>query len=225
MRKLSELLRTKEFLIEQQTYDKRPFFTSNFDEFNIPSDSLFMHFFFCDFYFSEDCNYPVPSSQMFAHVAPILLNVDYLTLLWANTLLLSFNHEILIVEKLNERNPTKKAEKPAAVTNSNSHSSKNESSSNLHVDINIEVLMSKMVLYILPHASECPRNLSGIELGFSSICLTNSSLSASDANVRANLKGACSKVYESSKDLCRKQSKFFENSSKFKYKQKYELVN
>ena len=93
----SELLRTKQFFIEQQLFNKSAFFGSNFGEFNLPSDTLFAHFFISEFYFPEDCNYPVPSPQIFAHLSPALVNVDYLTLLWVNTLLLSLYHEKLIV--------------------------------------------------------------------------------------------------------------------------------
>lgn len=104
----NELLDTKKFFIEQQTYDKRPFFGSNFAAFNLPSDTLFMHFFFSDFYFPEDCNYPVPCSQIFSHLSPMIVNIDYLTLLWMNTLILSLYHEMLIVDQ--SKKDTRKTE-------------------------------------------------------------------------------------------------------------------
>ena len=104
----NELLETKKFFIEQQTYDKRPFFGSNFTEFNLPGDTLFMQFFFSDFYFPEDCNYPVPCSQIYSHLSPMIVNIDYLTLLWMNTLILSLYHEMLIVDQ--SKKDTRKTE-------------------------------------------------------------------------------------------------------------------
>lgn len=74
--------------------------------------------------------------------------------------------------------------------------------------------MSKLVFFLFPQELISHINLTGIELGISSICLTNRSLSVSDENVRKDLSDACAKVYESSKELCNKQNKFFQNQSK-----------
>jgi len=95
----NDILKAKDYFIQQQMFNKRPFFSTNFAEFSLPADTLFAHFFFSEFYFPDDCNYPVPCSQIYSHISPILINIDYLTLLWMNTLGLSLWNEKLSVDK------------------------------------------------------------------------------------------------------------------------------
>jgi len=99
----NDLLKAQDYFIHQQMFNKRPFFSTNFAEFSLPPDTLFAQFFFSEFYFPDDCNYPVPCSQIFSHISPILINIDYLTLLWMNTLVLSLWNEKLT--KLNHLAP------------------------------------------------------------------------------------------------------------------------
>ncbi len=218
----NELLTTRRFFIDQQTYDSRPFFSSNYTEYSLPEDTLFMHFFFSDFYFPEDCNYPVPCSQVFAHLSPMLVNVDYLTLLWVNTLLLSLYHEKLIVdENIRVENTTQTTagnSKPGGAKTSVVSSI--QARLNLHVDTRLEFLMPKLVLSIFsPKSKDKANNMSSlcsVEVGLSSVCLTNTSLDSSGPEARADLTNACSKVYKSVKSLCDKQNKFRDDSSQSK---------
>jgi hypothetical protein len=95
----NDFLKSKQFFIEQQVYNKRPFLSANFAEFNLPEDTHFAQFFFSEYYFPAECNYPVPSPQVYAQVSPCLINIDFLTLLWINTLSMSIWREKLIVDK------------------------------------------------------------------------------------------------------------------------------
>lgn len=199
----NDLLKSSEYFIHQQMFNKRPFFSTNSAEFNLPSDTLFAHFFFSEFYFPEDCNYPVPSSQIFSHMSPILVNIDYLTLLWINTLVLSLYNEKLSVDK------TKEFASNTNNNNNNDDTNKNKKPTlNLHCDTHLELLMPKISISIYPtNMKETDlsgvKRQSGVEIGFARITVSNRTNVSEDSN----LKSACNKVYNSVGELCNKQSK------------------
>jgi hypothetical protein len=91
---------------------------------------------------------------------------------------------------------------------------------NLHVDTRLELLMPKLVLSIFsPKSKDKAINMSSlcsVEVGLSSVCLTNTSLDSSGLEARADLTNACSRVYKSVKSLCDKQNKFRDDSSQSK---------
>lgn len=207
----NDLLKTADFFIHQQAFNKRPFFSTNFAEFNLPVDTLFAHFFFSEFYFPDDCNYPVPCSQIYSQISPVLINIDYLTLLWMNTLILSLWNEKLSVDKNRE-------------ISTQDDSKKKQTKLNLHCDTHLELLMPKITISIYSHSKDQASDLkrqSGIEIGFARISVSNKTNVSNDAN----LKSACSKVYSSSKELNSKQTKFkvFENKNESHEDKLYKL--
>ncbi len=178
-----------------------------------------MHFFFSDFYFPEDCNYPVPCSQVYAYLSPMLINLDYLTLLWVNTLLLSLYHEKLIVDE-NLRVEDNSRKKVTCNSKSDAARTSNiQTRLNLHVDTYLEFLMPKLVLSIFPSKLEDNfgmSTLSRIEVGLSRVCLTNTSLDSGGSERRADLNDVCSKASKSVKNLCIKQNNFREDYNQSK---------
>jgi hypothetical protein len=173
----TDLLKTKHFFIEQQTYNSNEFFSSNAPGVLKPDDTLFAHLFFSEFYFSQsECNYPLPSAQLFVHLSPSLLNIDYLTLLWINTLMLSIYKQKLINDKaiLNSKSPI--------IAKAN-----NDDTVPVHCDTYLEIIMPKISLDIFKRDSLVKPNGQsintekederekpiGIEIGFTRICLTN----------------------------------------------------
>jgi hypothetical protein len=148
----NEFLRTKEFFIEQQLYNKRPFVSSNSADFNLPGDTFLGHFFFSEFYFPEEVNYPIPCPQLFAQISPILINIDFLTLLWINTLMLSLYREKLIVDqyKNTEANQSDEVNKRNKAKNLNNQHSPNMEQPSIHCDTHFECIMPKLSLSIYP---------------------------------------------------------------------------
>jgi hypothetical protein len=108
----NDTLKSETYFLDQQTFNhnqsqnkqQRAFISSNYAEFNLPSDTLLAQFFFSEFYFPDDqsCNYPLPAAQVFAQIAPIQINIDFLTLLWLNTLGFSLWREKLIVDQTDQ---------------------------------------------------------------------------------------------------------------------------
>ena len=92
-----EFLRSKQFFIDQQQYDTRHLIESNSAAFNLPPDTQCVQLFFADYYFANECAYPVPSAQVYAHISPLHVNVDLLTVLWLHALALSFTKEAVAV--------------------------------------------------------------------------------------------------------------------------------
>ena len=80
------------------------FLESNFSEFNIPTDTVLINIFLSEFYFPDEFNYPLPNIQIYAQISPLKLNVDYLTLLWINMILLALSTEIIPL--VNSSKPT-----------------------------------------------------------------------------------------------------------------------
>ena len=148
----NEFLRTKQFFINQQLYNKRPFVSSNSSEFNLPSDTLLAHFFFSEFYFPEECNYPIPCPQLFAQFSPVLINIDFLTLLWINTLMLSLYREKLIVDqsKQNESNKINETNQRTNYLKQLKNNVPNMELPNFHCDTHLESIMPKLSLFIYP---------------------------------------------------------------------------
>ena len=100
----NDMIKSENYFIDQQMFNKKTFISSNYAEFNLPPESLFAQCFFSEFYLPEDANYPIPSAQIFIQVAPVLVNIDFLTLLWINTLMFSLYREKQIVdEKIKKR--------------------------------------------------------------------------------------------------------------------------
>lgn len=203
----NDFLKMKNYFIEQQLYNSRPFLSSNYAEFNLPNETLFANFFFSEFYFPEEVNYPVPSPQIFVQVSPILVNVDFLTLLWINTLLFSLWREKLIVDQQTGKS-LKALEKLKKEAHSISH----------HCDTYFEAIMPKISLSIYPKQATYTSNSyqkrpSGIEIGFARILLTNQNLSASSKTL-INFRSTSEKCYDLAKNLIEKNSKFLKSNEK-----------
>lgn len=179
----NDTLAKETYFIEQQLFDRRPFLTSNYAEFNLPpEETLFANIIFSEFYFPDECNFPLPSPQLFVQCSPIVLNIDFLSLLWVNTLLFSLYREKLIVDEteLNKAN----TRTPSQQTPSSASSSSLLSSSGApmqHCDTYIELITPKMVLSIYPTSSKIAdyesktfvKRPSSIEFGVSRLFLTN----------------------------------------------------
>ena len=176
----NDLLKAKDYFIHQQMFNKRPFFSTNFAEFSLPPDTLFAHFFFSEFYFPDDCNYPVPCSQIYSHLS-----------LW---------NEKLSVDKKKKSEIIASKEKKTNSTE-NELKQKKQTRLNIHCDTHIELLMPKLSVSIYADSSN---RQSGIEIGFSRITATNKTEILNDPSLRT----ACDKVYASSKMICEKNSKF-----------------
>ena len=202
----NQLLKSQNFFIEQQVFNKRPFISSNFGEYNIPSDTIFAHFFFSEFYFLDGCNYPVPCAQIYANISPVLVNIDYLTLLWINTLSLSIWREKLIVDEDEKIEQSKNGAQKNYNTKANLNGSdeKEKHRPNLHCDTCIDVIMPKISLSIYAKSSDLDSRPSGVEIGFARVSITNQ-VSSNNLN---ELKVLSQKVYESSKEMSKKNEKF-----------------
>ena len=205
----NELLRTKKFFIDQQQYNSRQFISSNFAEFSLPGDTLFAHFFFSEFYFPEDANYPVPCPQLFAQISPVLFNIDFLTLLWLNTLMLSLYKEKLIADQNKTLEPNILSSKKASLE------IKEDDRPSLHCDTCLEFIMPKVSLTIYPKSSmfepdvkEFVKRPCGIEIGFARISVSNQNISNNSSSLSSSksitLKSTSEKAYQSSKSLCKK---------------------
>ena len=158
------------------------FLESNFGEFNLPSDTVLINVFLSEFYFPDEFNYPLPNIQIFSQISPIKLNVDYLTLLWANMLYLALSTEIIpLVNELNAKSSTA-----------------NSSTSPHHqlFDASVECILPKLSLKLYnssSYSSDIPKFLNIL---CSSLKLTN--LCVDQENDLNNL---CKKIYND-KNLC-----------------------
>ena len=86
---------------------------------------------------------------------------------------------------------------------------------NLHCDTHLEFLMPKIVLSIFSPKSKrkstsISSQLTGIEIGLSSVCLTNKKIKSNECEYGQ----ICSNAYDSVKNMCSKQSLFKENPKK-----------
>ena len=216
----NDLLKTKNFFIEQQLFNVRPFISSNFVDFNIPNDTLFAHFFFSEFYFPESCNYPVPCPQFYANVSPVLINIDYLTLLWVNTVSLSIWREKLIVDEDNKSETNQILyQRIQKLQKSNNEEKKYRP--NIHCDTCLDIVLPKINISIYSKTSEVDSRPCGIEVGFAKISVRNQS----NAN-SSEFKATSEKIYQMSKDLCKKHTKFdaFTDSNSQKLFNKYNEI-
>lgn len=172
LRSPNDILGKSSYFIDQQLFDRRPFLSSNYAEFNLPADeTLFASVIFSEFYFPEECNYPLPSPQLFVQCSPIILNIDFLSLLWVNTLLFSLYREKLIVDESELQNRTPQTPKTTPTQ---------------HCDTYIELITPKMSLSIYPtdklvdyDSKTFVKRPSTIELGVARLFLTNSQLPTS----------------------------------------------
>ncbi len=193
---MNDIFRTNQFFIKQQIYNKRPFLSSNYEDFNLPNDTLFGQFFFSEFYFPEDINYPIPSPQIFVQISPILVNIDFLTLLWLNALSLSLWHEKLIVDR--KQTLTLKIQKES-----------------IHCDTYLEVIMPKATVSIYPYDTEnnlMEKRPNGIEIGFAKICVSN--LNYTEPLMFDNFKNTYEQASSSSASLCQLHSHISSRSIK-----------
>jgi hypothetical protein len=199
----NDVKKTKDFYLEQQMYNKSPFLFSNYKEFNLPSDTLFAQFIFSEFYFPDDCNYPIPSPQIFTQISPVLINVDFLTLLWINALSIT-----LYKEKLNFDQKE--------FHHLSSDFLKKDKQHSLHCDTYVEFIMPKISLSINPNNpqnDQVEKRPCGIEIGISRIYATNqknstlSTLSSSNYNPE-NFKQTSQNAYQSSQLLSKLHSNF-----------------
>lgn len=170
---INDFLKMKNYFLDQQMFNMRPFLSSNFSEFNLPSETLFANCFFSDFYFPENVNYPVPCQQAFIQISPVLLNIDFLTLLWMNTLAFSLWKEKLLVDE------NDKSEKTFT---------DNFAKNTLHCDTHLEVILPKANLTIYPTKFDSNVNFqdqnftsrpNSIEIGLAKLVLTNKTLAKS----------------------------------------------
>lgn len=198
----NDTLKQDRYFIEQQLYDKRAFLSSNYTEFNLPSDTLFANIIFSEFYFPDDCNYPIPSPQLFVQVSPIILNIDFLSLLWINTLLFSLYREKLIVDESDKTSKTPKQQK---------------STPTLHCDTYVELITPKLVLTIYPSkkveytSKHYVKRPTTIELGVARLFLTNQTTTSGvpiNSKKFSDLKSTSEKCYEVVKFLSNKNTKF-----------------
>ncbi len=196
---LHDIFKTNQFFVKQQIYNKRPFLSSNYEDFNLPNDTLFGQFFFSEFYFVEDINFPIPSPQFFFQISPFLVNIDFLTLLWLNALSLSLWREKLIVDQ------------------KQTHKLQNDNKHSIHCDTYLEIIMPKATLSIYPNFKEIQINNiiskrpNGIEIGFARICVSNQNVTDT---ILDNFKNTYNKAYSSSTSLCQLHSNLYSNSLK-----------
>lgn len=198
---INDFLKMKNYFIEQQMFNMRPFLSSNSSEFNLPSETLFANCFISDFYFPENVNYPVPSQQVYVQISPILLNIDFLTLLWMNTLAFSLWREKLIVD---EKDKSDKTKTYSLTKNS------------LHIDTRLEVILPKVNLTIYPvkvdsNVSFRDQSLasrpSGIEVGMAKLVLTNITIGKTNSNF-GDFNSTSEIVYKLSSNLIEKNHNF-----------------
>jgi hypothetical protein len=181
LRNPNDILHKDNYFIEQQVFDRRPFLSSNYAEFNLPTDeTLFANVIFSEFYFPDECNFPLPAPQLFVQCSPIILNIDFLSLLWVNTLMFSLYRQKLIVDEseLKSRTPRPHQESVSAPMQ--------------HCDTYIEFITPKMVLSIYPTNKKLDyesktflKRPSTIEFGVARLFLTNQT---SDHNLSTNSK-------------------------------------
>lgn len=201
---INDFLKIKEYFLEQQMFNMRPFLSSNSSEFNLPSETLFANCFFSDFYFPENVNYPVPSQQVYVQISPILLNIDFLTLLWMNTLAFSLWREKLIVD---EKDKGEKTRTYSFTKNS------------LHIDTHLEVILPKVNLTIYPvkfdtNVSFRNENFtsrpSGMEVGMAKLVLTNNTIGKTNS---------CFDEFNTTSEMAYKlSSNLIEKNHNFKHK-------
>ncbi|RNA17426.1 UHRF1-binding 1 isoform X1 [Brachionus plicatilis] len=162
---------------------------------------MFANCFLSDFYFAENVNFPVPSQQIFAQISPILVNIDFLTLLWMNTLAFSLWREKLIAD-----------EKDKSEKKHTNRFAKNY----LHCDTYLEVILPKVNLTIYPTKLDSNVNFrdqnftnrpNGIEIGMAKLVLTNRTLSKSNNNYD-EFSATCQKAYKFSSNLIEKNINF-----------------
>jgi hypothetical protein len=160
------------------------FFESNFAEFNLPSDTVLINIFLSEFYFPEEFNYPLPNIQIYSQIAPVKLNIDYLTLLWLNTLFLALSTEIIpLVNELTAKTAT------------------TQTSTQLF-DACVECILPKLNLKLYNSTVYNTNIPKYINILCSSLKLTNLCI-----DQEANLKLLCKKVYKKT-NLCMSHEKW-----------------
>lgn len=222
----NDFLKKDTYFIEQQVFDKRPFLSSNYSEFNLPSETLFANIMFSEFYFPEDCNFPTPAPQIFVQLSPILVNVDFLTLLWVNTLLFSLWREKLVVDEATTKTTAIKSSVKSS-TGKQQQRIEDEATpfvKNLHCDTYVELITPKIALSIYPtkkldyeNSNAFVKRPTSIEIGFARVCLTNASNTACrsatlagklNAKKFSTFKNTTEKCYDLMKSLKSKNGKF-----------------
>ncbi len=205
----NDMIKSEAYFVEQQMFNKKPFVSSNYAEFNLPAETLFAQCFFSEFYFPEDANYPLPAAQIFVQIAPLLVNVDFLTLLWINTLMFSLYREKQIVDELSSKNSKTSSNEKAP-----SLSIDQTSRFNLHCDTFFEVIMPKLSISVYPNDMRSFESAgfinrpSGIELGCSRVILSNQSLTKQSGNAKVEaLRATSQKCADLARDLVQRNQK------------------
>ncbi len=208
----NDMIKNEGYFVEQQMFNKKPFISSNYTEFNLPTETLFAQCFFSEFYFPEDANYPLPSAQIFVQVAPMLVNIDFLTLLWINTLMFSLYREKQIVDELNLKNSRSAGREKTPVVAA--PLLEQNSRFTLHCDTYLEVLLPKVSISVYPNDMKSFESAgfvnrpSGIEIGCSRVILSNQSLSKQTNSARLEaLRATSQKCADMARDLVQRNGK------------------
>ncbi|XP_061178016.1 bridge-like lipid transfer protein family member 3B isoform X2 [Saccostrea echinata] len=150
------VIKIEEFTIYQvSTADNKrnnpqKFLSSDKKQLHLPPDMSVLHAEYTDYFFPEDIGFPVPHANLYVLLNPIRLNVDWLTLLWANFFMLNLSKSIERIEL--EDVPLE------------------------HVDTKVEAIMPRIVV---PFDEKCelPDFPSSVQLQISRMCATNTRVS------------------------------------------------
>ncbi|XP_062591899.1 bridge-like lipid transfer protein family member 3B isoform X2 [Saccostrea cucullata] len=146
------VVKIEEFTIYQvSTADNKrnnpqKFLSSDKKQLHLPPDMSVVHAEYTDYFFPEDIDFPVPHANLYVLLNPIRLNVDWLTLLWANFFMLNLSKSIETIEV--DDAPLE------------------------HVDTKVEAIMPRIVV---PFDEKCelPDFPSSVQLQISRMCATN----------------------------------------------------
>ncbi|KAL4224791.1 UHRF1 (ICBP90) binding protein 1-like [Mactra antiquata] len=148
------VLRIEDFIIYRiSTADSKrgvapqKFFSSDKKALHLPADMSMVHMEYTEYFFTEGIDYPVPHANMYVLINPVRLNVDYLTVLWANYFSLNLAQ---MVE--NQGEIQKKLE---------------------HVDVKIEALMPRLVVPAEEKVENQPDRPESLQIQFSKVTVSN----------------------------------------------------
>lgn len=160
---------------QQQQKLNEFFIKSNYNEFNIPQETILLNLFMSDFYFlNNDTKLPVPSTQLFVQLSPLIISIDFITLLWLNTFLLVLykqSTQVLVQETSLSSSSTLPNELPASLQ--------------VHNDIYIELLFVKVSLRNCKLDEEDNERPIGMNVLCSHLQVTN--CGSFDSNVQESL--------------------------------------
>jgi hypothetical protein len=136
-------------------FNDAPFIGSNFAEFNLPNETLLVNAFLSEYYFPEEYNYPTPHAHIYAQIAPVNVNIDYITLLWLHSFLLYFLNETKFLSNTLSINKYSNKMYP-------------------HTDVHIECQMPRVTLKLFNEsASNNTTNPNGIQAVCARVTLSN----------------------------------------------------